>query len=89
MVTMAKSDYDIVVVGLPGPEGIPGPRLKDLRLPQGAIITLITRGGEIVLPKGETQLLGWDEVTILAHAPDEKGIRAKLAEAFPASELAD
>lgn len=84
MITMAKSDYDMVVVDLPGPNGAPGPRLRDLRLPEGAIITLITRGDEVVLPKGETQLQGWDQVTVLAHAPDEDKIREKLVELFPA-----
>lgn len=83
MITMAKSDYDIVVVDLPGPKGIAGPRIRDLRLPEGAIITLITRGEEVVLPKGETQLQGWDQITVLAHAPDEDKIREKLIEAFP------
>lgn len=82
MITMAKSDYDVVVVDLPGPQGAPGPRLRDLRLPEGAIITLITRGDEVVLPKGETQLQGWDQVTVLAHAPDEDTIRARLIGPF-------
>lgn len=84
MITMAKSDYDVVVVDLPGPKGASGPRLRDLRLPDGAIITLITRGDEVVLPKGETQLQGWDQVTVLAHAPDEGKIREKLVEWFSA-----
>jgi cell volume regulation protein A len=82
MITMAKSDYDMVIVDLPGPKGAPGPRLRDLRLPEGAIITLITRGDEVVLPKGETQLQGWDQVTVLAHAPDEDQIRERLVAPF-------
>lgn len=82
MITMAKSDYDLVVVDLPGPKGTPGPRLRDLRLPEGAVVTLITRGDSVVLPKGETQLQGWDQVTVLAHAPDEKKIRERLVETF-------
>lgn len=86
MITMAKSDYDMVVVDLPGPKGALGPRLRDLRLPEGAIVTLITRTDEVVLPKGETQLQGWDQVTVLAHAPDEDRIREKLIELFPAEQ---
>ncbi len=82
LISMAKSDYDMVVVDLPGPKGAPGPHLRDLRLPEGAIITLITRGDEVVLPKGGTQLQGWDQVTVLAHAPDEAKIRGKLVEPF-------
>jgi cell volume regulation protein A len=86
MITMAKSDYDVVVIDLPGPKGAPGPRIRDLRLPEGAIITLITRGEEVVLPKGETQLEGWDQVTVLAHAPDEDTIRARLSDALSAAQ---
>jgi len=82
MITMAKSDYDMVIVDLPGPKGTPGPRLRELRMPEGAIITLITRGDEVVLPKGETRLLGWDQVTVLAHAPDEDQIRETLVAPF-------
>jgi cell volume regulation protein A len=61
--------------------GVAGPRLRDLRLPEGAIIKLITPGDEVVRPKGETQLLGWDQVTVLALAPDEDGIRDTLNQA--------
>jgi cell volume regulation protein A len=88
MITMAKSDYDMVIVDLPGPKGAPGPLLRNLRLPEGAIITLITRGDLVVLPKGETQLQGWDQVTVLAHAPDEDKIREKLVETFSAEQSA-
>lgn len=82
MITMARSDYDMVVVDLPGPPGAPGPRIRDLPLPEGAIITLITRYGEVVLPKGGTQLQGWDQVTVLAHATDEDMIRNTLDDAM-------
>lgn len=85
MITMAKSDYDVVVVDLPGPKGVEGPRIRELSLPEGAVITLITRGDQVVLPKGETPLHGWDQVTVLAHAPDEDRIRETFLEAFRAS----
>ncbi|ACB77003.1 potassium/proton antiporter [Opitutus terrae] len=90
MITMAKSDYDVVTIDLPGPKDTPGPRIRDLALPEGAVITLITRGDQVVLPKGETQLLGWDQVTVLAHAPDEDRIRERFTQAFasPVAEIA-
>lgn len=78
LITMAKSDMDLIVVDLPGPPGRPGPRICDLNLPAGAVITLITRGEEVVIPKGKTRLQGWDQVTILAHVDDEPAIRAAL-----------
>lgn len=80
--TMAHSDYDLITVDMPDPRGAPGPQLRDLRLPAGAVIILITRGHEVILPTGNAQLLGWDQVTVLAHAPDEAAIRTKLLESF-------
>lgn len=82
LITMAHSDYDLVVVDLPDPQGAPGPKIRDLDLPEGAVITLVTRGNEVVLPKGNTRLLGWDQVTVLAHAPDEDEVRAALLAPF-------
>ena len=71
LVTMSDSDYDLIVVDLPGPEGASGSTIADLPLPPGAVITLITRGRELIIPKGSTQLRGWDQVTVLAHASEE------------------
>lgn len=82
LVTMAHSDLDLVVVDLPDPKGQPGPRIRDLSLPPGAILTLITRGGEVVAPTGNTRLLGWDRVTVLAHSRDEEEVRSALLDPF-------
>lgn len=82
--TMAHSDYDLMTVDMPDPQGAEGPRLRDLRLPAGAVIILITRGHEVILPKGEARLLGWDQVTVLGHAPDEEAIRTVLLDSFRA-----
>lgn len=86
LVTMAHSDLDLVVVDLPDPQGRPGPRIRDLTLPPGAILTLITRGEEVVAPTGNTRLLGWDQVTVLAHSKDEEEVRAALLEPFERTE---
>ena len=82
LVTMAHSDLDLVVVDLPDPKGQPGPRIRDLTLPPGAIVTLVTRGDEVVAPNGNTRLLGWDQVTVLAHAKDDADVRSALLEPF-------
>jgi cell volume regulation protein A len=82
LLTMAPTDYDLVVVELPDPKGFEGPRIRDFALPEGAVIALITRGHEVILPRGNTRLQGWDHVTVLAHAPDEDAVRAALEEPF-------
>lgn len=82
MQTMAQSDYELLVVDLPGPKDSLGPLIRDLVLPEGAVITLITRGDAVVLPNGGARLLGWDQVTLLAHASDEARIRDTFFEIF-------
>lgn len=79
---MAPSDLDLFVVDLPGPQGTIGPKISDLHLPPGSVITLITRGQEVVVPKGSTHLQGWDQVTVLARAKDEEMVRRSLLEPF-------
>lgn len=80
LITMAKSDMDLIVVDMPGPQGRPGPLISDLKLPPGSVIILITRGREVVVPKGSTRLQGWDQVTLLAHVKDEAQILTALTE---------
>ncbi len=72
LITMAHSDYDLVVIDIPGAPECQGagPRIRDLVLPEGAVISLITRNGEIILPRGNTRLQPLDQVSVLAHAPD-------------------
>lgn len=82
LVTMAQSELDLVVVDLPDPEGAPGPRIRDLVLPQRAVIILIVRGDQVIVPQGDTRLLGWDRITALARAADEETVRAALLAPF-------
>ncbi len=80
LISMAKSDMDLFVLDVPGENNVPGPRIADLHLPAGAVIALITRGADIIAPKGGTRLQGGDQITVLAHVKDESALRA----AFPA-----
>ncbi len=83
LISLSRSDYDLVTVDLAGPDGAPGPHISELRLPAGAVITLIARGKEIITPTGSTQLRGWDRVTVLAHANEGEQIREVLLNALP------
>lgn len=82
LVTMAHSELDLIVVDLPGPAGRPGPRIRELTLPPAAILTLVTRGNGVIAPGGNTRLLGWDQVTVLARAVDEDEVREALLAPF-------
>lgn len=82
LIAMAESALDIMVVDLPDPKGHSGPKIRDLDLPEGAVIILITRGDQVVMPKGHTRLLGWDQVTLLAPVAQEQIVRSALLAAF-------
>lgn len=86
LVTMARSELDLIVVDLPGPQGRPGPRIRDIILPPSALITLISRGNAAIGPIGNTRLLGWDQVTVLARPEDEATVRATLLRHFEVTE---
>ena len=80
--TMAPSDMDLIVVDLPESTRTQGPRIQDLRLPPDTVITLVTRGPQVVSPNGSTQLQGGDQVTVLAHARNEELVQAALLAPF-------
>lgn len=80
--TMAHTDYDLIVIDIPEHDINESPRIRDLNLPEGAVITMIARDGEIIPPKGNTRLKSWDQVTILAHAPDGENIHKSLHSKF-------
>lgn len=85
LITMAHSDYDLIVVDIPDLQVSEVPRIRDLALPEGSVITLITRGSEIILPKGNTRLRGGDQVSILAHARDADTVKDALIRPFQES----
>lgn len=84
LVTMAHSELDLLTIDMPDPAGRPGPRIRDLVMPKRAVITLITRGNEVVPPTGNTRLHGWDRVTVLARPQDEAAVRDALVGPFEA-----
>lgn len=44
--------------------------------------TLITRDNEVLTPKGNSRLQGWDQVTVLARIVDEDQVREALLKPF-------
>ena len=54
-----------------------GKELRDLRLPQGALVVAIHRQGEAILPTGMTQIRGGDKVVLVA-LPHAREKAAKL-----------
>ena len=46
-----------------------GLRLREVDLPDGTLLAMIRRGGELVIPKGDTVLLDEDRLTIIGDRP--------------------
>ena len=57
-----------------------GKRIMDLRLPPDALVILVHRGGEFLVPKGATHLQAGDSVLVLAQGEDLGAVQSKLGQ---------
>ncbi|HZA26280.1 MAG TPA: TrkA family potassium uptake protein [Actinomycetota bacterium] len=57
-----------------------GRALYELRLPQDSAVVAILRGGHVVIPQPETQLVAGDEIMAIATPEVEDAIRSALME---------
>ncbi|SMB89505.1 potassium/proton antiporter [Deinococcus hopiensis] len=55
-----------------------GARIVDLHLPPEALVILIHRAGEFLIPKGATELLAGDSVLVLAGGEELREVRRRL-----------
>jgi trk/ktr system potassium uptake protein len=65
-----------------------GRPLYELRLPPDSAIVAILRGGHVVIPQPETQIVGGDEVMAIATPEAEERLRATLLGPPPPSSAA-
>lgn len=65
--------------------GAVGCQILDLNLPAGALIMLIGRGNDLLVPRGDTRLLAGDRVLLVASAPIRSQLQQFL-EATPGSD---
>jgi cell volume regulation protein A len=52
---------------------VAGESVRDLSLPEGSLVVLIVRGGQVVVPRGDTQLEPGDQVCAFVM-PDARGL---------------
>jgi Trk K+ transport system NAD-binding subunit len=69
------------VVELHVPAGSPvvGRTLASLALPRGALVVTIARGGEFVVPGGQTEIAAGDALLLLANAETARAIERLIA----------
>ncbi len=70
----------LVEVDLGNGDAAVGKRLKEIALPSECVIISIRRGGRVVVPRGNTQLLAGDRVVVLAGANSAEAVRQSLRE---------
>ncbi|GGN42002.1 potassium/proton antiporter [Deinococcus daejeonensis] len=61
-----------------------GQRIVDLKLPPEALVILINRAGEYLIPRGATDLRGGDQVLVLAGPEELREVRRTLGRPGPA-----
>lgn len=63
-----------------------GRSLVEMRLPRGALVVLMNRGEEFVVPRGSTLIEAGDRVLVLADKRSREQVEAALGAAPPAAE---
>jgi Trk K+ transport system NAD-binding subunit len=59
-----EDEHDVMEVRLGCPE-LTGRPLREVELPQGALVVLIRRNGDVIYPRGETVLQIGDKLTLM------------------------
>jgi cell volume regulation protein A len=76
----------MVEIHVPATSPAVGQKLADMGLPRGALIVTISRGGEFVVPSGQTEIQAEDALLVLADADMARTIERRIVpEATPAS----
>lgn len=80
LLKLKQADIEVVEAKVaPGAQATTKP-LKDLPMPKDAVISLIIRNGNVILPSGDTVLMAGDEVVALTKMASETALRRLLLE---------
>lgn len=60
--------------------GLIGKMVKELDLPEGSLIAIILRQGQIIVPRGSTTLLEGDRITVIGNPKGIKELKERLWE---------
>lgn len=71
-------DSELMEITVPPKSGVVGRPLVDLDFPRGALVVLLHRGEDFIVPSGSTVLRGGDTILVLAGKGDFDSILAML-----------
>jgi trk system potassium uptake protein TrkA len=66
LATVEHSNAEVLEIVMPAESAVLGQPLKDIYVPEGAVIGIIVRGPEVVIPSGEDHLECGDHVVVFA-----------------------
>lgn len=78
LVTLRAGNVEIIEVDLSRSSGMMGKKIREIQLPEGAIFISIIRGDEVVIPRGDTELIPGDKVVALVRKEAEQALREML-----------
>lgn len=78
LVTLRTGNVEIIEVDLSRSSGMMGKKIREIHLPEGAIFISIIRGDEVVIPRGDTELVPGDKVVALVKKEAEQALREML-----------
>ena len=82
LMSFKRGKLAIVRVDLPSDSPVINKEVKDITLPQDAVLVSIVRGEEVILPKGNTVLKPGDDVIALTLVGNEPQLLSLLAGKF-------
>jgi len=78
LLTLRGGDIEIVETYIPAVSPVVNKKIKDLILPKGTLFISVLRGGEVIIPKGDTDLREDDQVIALVRKVHEAVLRQIL-----------
>jgi len=80
VISFSGGNIEMVEISVDENSPIVGKKIAELNLPLNVIITAIYRDGELVLPRGDTEILTGDKVAIVGKPDDLVKIRSYFGE---------
>ena len=65
--TLTSEDAEIIEFQVPPKSRAAGRKLLEIKFPEGALVTALTRGEEVSIPRGGTVIEAWDILAVVAR----------------------
>lgn len=75
LLRLRHADVEVLDITLPKDSTLDGVALRELRLPPDSLVAFVIRGGESIMPSGNTTLKSCDEILALTRPKHEEELR--------------